>query len=173
MLRRAARPLSLLALAALMTLPAAASARAQTPSQPPARTPADTLAWLAGCWRSATGSAVVEEQWMAPAGGVLLGTGRTVAGGRVRSFEFLRIFAAGDTLVYAATPSGQAYTEFRAKRVGPGEILFENPAHDFPQRVGYRRSGGDSLVAYIEGERGGVPRRMAFPYARVACGGGR
>jgi hypothetical protein len=48
-------------------------------------------------------------------------------------------------------------------------VLFENAAHDFPQRIGYRRLGNDSLVAWIEGTRQGRTRRVEFPYGRVAC----
>jgi hypothetical protein len=151
---------------------AASSVRAQAPASPAAaaRTPADTLAWLTGCWRLTTPQSVTEEQWMSPSGGVMLGVSRTVAGGRVRSFEFLRIFSSGDTLVYAALPSGQKYTEFRARSVSPTEIVFENPSHDFPQRVGYRRTSTDSVVAFIEGERNGQTRRIPFAYVRVKCG---
>ena len=49
--------------------------------------------------------------------------------------------------------------------------MFENAAHDFPQRVGYRVAGGDSLLAWIEGTRDGQVRRIEFPYRRVACPG--
>ena len=49
--------------------------------------------------------------------------------------------------------------------------VVENLAHDFPQRVGYRRLGGDSLIGWIEGTRDGRARRIDFPYARVACAG--
>jgi hypothetical protein len=140
-----------------------------------AQSPLDRLAWLGGCWqRSAGGGAVtIEEQWMAPRGGAMLGVSRTVRNGAVAEYEFLRIFAAGDTLVYDALPSGQTRTEFRAApAAGDGaEVVFANPAHDFPQRVAYRRVGADSIVARIEGTRGGQARTISFPYRRVACPG--
>ena len=41
-------------------------------------------------------------------------------------------------------------------------LLFENPAHDFPQQVGYRREEGDRMVAWIEGTSNGKPRRVEF-----------
>jgi hypothetical protein len=49
-------------------------------------------------------------------------------------------------------------------------VVFENPAHDFPQRVGYQRRGADSLVAWIEGTMQGQARKIEFPYARATCG---
>jgi hypothetical protein len=148
-----------LALVALCSAPAAAQ-----------RSPVDTLAWLAGCWRLAGATTTVDEQWLAPNGGVMLGVSRTVSNGTAREHEFLRIYAAGDTLVYAAIPSRQQPTEFRARSVSPTEVVFENPAHDFPQRIRYRRSGADLLVATIEGDRDGKRHPVVFSYARGACG---
>ena len=99
---------------------------------------------------------------------MLLGFSRTVRRDSVVEYEFVRIFAVGDTLVYEAQPSRQAKTEFRAVPPFTPEVVFTNPTHDFPQRVVYRRSG-DSLVARIEGTRGGQLRVIPFPYARVPC----
>ena len=39
------------------------------------------LGWLAGNWRLERNGRVVDEQWMAPAGGVMLGMSRTVIPG--------------------------------------------------------------------------------------------
>src|SRR5215212_3312748 len=100
--------------------------------------PADSLGWLAGCWQLAGGTRVVDEQWMAPRGGEMLGMSRTVSGGATREYEFLRIYARGDTLIYAARPAGQPPAEFRATKISATEAIFENPQHDFPQTIGYR-----------------------------------
>jgi hypothetical protein len=129
------------------------------------------LQWLAGCWQRKLGSATIEEHWMSPAGGVLLGTSRTTVVGLNRGYEFLRIFSSGDTIVYVASPSGQKTTEFRSTKVSEGEVLFENPTHDFPQKIGYRAVGPDSLHAFIEGPRNGETRRIDYPYARAVCPG--
>ncbi len=43
------------------------------------------------------------------------------------------------------------------------------PEHDFPQRVGYRRNGADSLSVWIEGTSNWKTRRIPFQYARSAC----
>ena len=47
--------------------------------------------------------------------------------------------------------------------------MFEAPEHDFPQRVGYRRAGADSLLAWVEETTNGKLRRIEFPYRRVQC----
>lgn len=99
---------------------------------------------------------------------MLHGFSRTVRGDTVVTFEFVRIYSAGDTLVYEAQPSRQPKAEFRAVAPFGPELVFANPAHDFPQRVIYRRSG-DSLLARIEGTRAGQHRVIPFSYARVPC----
>ena len=99
---------------------------------------------------------------------MLLGFGRTIRRDTIVDYEFVRIFAIGDTLIYEAQPARQQRTEFRALPPFTPELVFANPAHDFPQRVIYRRSG-DSLLARIEGMRGGQLRIVPFLYVRVHC----
>ena len=127
------------------------------------------LAWLAGCWERGGGALIMEEQWMRPRGGAMLGMSRTTRRDTVVEYEHLRIFDRAGKTVYAAMPSGQALTEFETGSIGDTLVTFENAAHDFPQRIIYRRRGADSVIARIEGMRGGQLRGVDFPYRRVAC----
>ena len=160
------RAAALFAITALAVTAAGASAYQSTQ----ARTQAVT--WMAGCWERATPRSVVNEQWMRPSGGLLMGMSRTVrrttAGDSLREFEFLRIFERGGKLVYAAQPQGRPPTEFTEAQLTDSSITFENLAHDFPQRIIYRKRP-DSLVARIEGPRGGQTQGIDFPYGKVAC----
>jgi hypothetical protein len=146
----------------------AALAVAAAVSAPATLAPLD---WLAGCWRRATPRRVVEEAWMAPAGGLMIGMSRTVSAvdGTLVEFEQVRIEAHGDTVVYVAKPSRQPEATFTAITLDDSTVVFEDKAHDFPQRVGYRRVGADSLAAWIEGTVDGKARRVDFPYRKVAC----
>jgi hypothetical protein len=128
-------------------------------------------AWLAGCWELRTARRVVLEMWMPPAGDLMLGASRTVvAGGAAREFEHLRLRARGDTLIYTAIPSAQRETEFRSTSVTSNMMVFENPAHDFPRKIIYRRLAPDSVVARVEGPGpNGTTRGSDFPYRRVSC----
>jgi hypothetical protein len=124
------------------------------------------LSWLAGCWSQVHPDGLIEEQWMKPLGGSMLGMSRTVAGGRTREFEFLRIMMVDGALAYIARPSGQAEAAFPLKTLEDGLVVFENPGHDFPQRVIYRRHAGGSITARIEGTIDGAARGRDFPYTR-------
>jgi hypothetical protein len=112
---------------------------------------------------------VIEEQWMRPRAGLMLGVSRTVAGDSLREYEQVAMLERGGRLVYAAAPARQAPAEFESITVSDTLVIFENRAHDFPQRIIYRRRGADSLVARVEGTHGGRTRGSDFPYRRVAC----
>ncbi len=130
----------------------------------------DRLSWLAGCWAPEASDQGTEEHWMKPAGGTMIGIGRTVKAGKTIEFEFMRIHVAADgKLLFTAIPSGQKEATFTEFRSGESEIGFENLGHDFPQRVIYKRQGATRLLASIEGTRKGVVRTIEFPMHRTSC----
>ena len=128
----------------------------------------DQAAFLAGCWKQDRPNGVVEEQWLAPGGGMMLGMSRTVRDGKARTYEFTRIQETEGRLTFFAMPSGQPAAAFPLKRAAPGELVFENPGHDFPLRVIYKSLGQDGLLGRIEGEIGGQARFVDFPYKRCS-----
>lgn len=126
--------------------------------------------WLAGCWASDSGEPGSGEQWTIPAGGSMLGVNRTVRGGRTTAFEFMRITETEHgELLFIASPSGQETTTFLLLSISDDEVVFENPDHDFPQRVIYRRESPGRLLGRIEGEIGGQERSIEFPMTRTDC----
>jgi hypothetical protein len=127
----------------------------------------EQIAWLAGCWRMNAPGIVIEEVWLAPAGGIALGMSRTVRDGRFPQWEHLRLEIQDGRLAYVATPSGQTETRFRGVAVTDTSFRVEDPEHDFPQFIEYTL-GGDSIVARAGMlEQGG--RRFSLTYGRVQC----
>lgn len=158
-MRRATVPLALFLLAA--------SAAAEPVDGP---VPIERLAWLSGCWQSVGGEPGSGEQWTRPAGDTLLGTSRTVRGGRTVAWEFVRIERLADgRLAYVALPSNQREATFPLREAGERSVVFENPEHDFPQRVLYALGDDGLLHARIEGEVRGQARAVDFPLRRVDC----
>lgn len=141
----------------------------QAQEQKPAAATIEKLGWLAGSWRMERAGRVVEEQWMAPAAGVMLGMSRTVAKGRVVEHEFIQIrVGPGGDLFFIAQPSGQKEATFQHTALADNEVVFENPNHDFPQKITYTRKADGSLLATVEGLRAdGTIRRVEFAYQRV------
>jgi hypothetical protein len=163
--RRAAHARSLAFVLGLLSVRALAA--------PPPRGPAlDGLAFLGGSWATLPGSSRVEEQWLCPAGGTMIGMGRTTdaAGAKTLSFEFLRIEARADGIFYVAQPGGGSATEFRLVRLEEGRAVFENAAHDFPKRITYVAGADGGLTARVEGEPGTDVPAEEFRYRPSSAG---
>ena len=122
------------------------------------------LAWLSGSWETAAGERWTEEVWVAPRGGVMMGLSRSGQGETVREFEYIRLQAGADGVpVYWASPGGGPAVGFRLVESEATSATFENPAHDFPQRIHYRRDG-DRLFATISARDGS--NAMSWTYQR-------
>ena len=129
----------------------------------------ERAAWLQGCWELVSPTRTVEEFWMTAKGGSMIGVSRTIRDGKATEYEMVVLREEGERLAYEAHPSGQTPATFLSTRISGSELVFENPGHDFPQEVGYRREG-DGLVAWIRGTQNGNDRRIEFPYKRARCG---
>ncbi len=129
----------------------------------------DRVGWLTGCWSREKSGRIVEEHWMPPRGGTMLAMGRTTRNGVLAEYEFIFLSERDGRLAYEAHPSGQAPTTFRSAAPTDTMVVFSDPAHDFPQHVGYRRMGPDSLLAWIEASIEGRVRRVDFGYHRAPC----
>ena len=100
----------------------------------------------------------------------MLGLNRIVKDGKTVSFEFLRIVAEEDGWTgLVASPSGQGTARFRMISMSANEVVFENPDHDFPQRITYRLHGDGKLLGRIEGTVNGKERADDFPMTRTTC----
>jgi hypothetical protein len=124
------------------------------------------LSWLSGYWLECAGGRETSETWSDVRAGQLIGVGVVVRGGRVQ-WEFVRIGPSGGGIAFFAQPSGQPAAEFPAVEVGERRVVFENAAHDFPQRVIYSRDG-DRLTGRIEGAVDGQPRSVEWVYTAAA-----
>jgi hypothetical protein len=136
------------------------------PVPPPAIT---KLAWLAGSWRMEKNGRLVDEQWMAPAGGAMLGMDRTVMKGRAMEHEFLQIREGpGGTLFYIAQPTGQKEAAFQLASLTDTVVVFENTEHDFPQKISYALQPDGSMSTVLEGMGpDGQPKRTEYVFQRV------
>jgi len=130
----------------------------------------DDLAWLSGCWAAANQEPGSGEQWMPPAGGTMLGVSRSVHDGKTVAFEFIRIAEQDDgKLVFIASPSGQKAASFSMTGIGDREVIFENPDHDFPQRIIYQLISDQDLLGRIEGTIDGAEKGVDFPMKKIDC----
>jgi hypothetical protein len=125
------------------------------------------LAWIAGAWQSAPGGKrQSEEHWTTAAGATMMGMSRTVAGEKTVEFEYLRIEQRADGIYYVAHPKARCpATDFKLTRATANEAVFENPQHDFPKRIIYRKGADDSLTASVDGGEG--TKAISYSYRRM------
>lgn len=124
------------------------------------------FAFLEGTWAKTTSTSTTEEVWTLNHGWSLRGVGRTLHGTSEVSREIMSIEPRGERFVYVAQVPGQGPVEFALQDRGSEWARFENPEHDFPQRIEYRRSG-KRLRAEISGQLEGRTWREVFEYSRV------
>lgn len=125
------------------------------------------LGWLSGDWVSESQGGWVEEHWTSLRGGTLLGTNRSGKGEKVTAYEFMRIAPNADgTTSFWGSPSGKTPVGFKLVSSGANEAVFENPGHDYPTRIVYRRVG-DTLQGTISGPEGKNP--MSWTFRRPAA----
>ena len=124
-----------------------------------------SLAWLLGTWERTglpegrSGS----EQWQRQ-GVALVGRGASYTQGRLQFEESLRIEQDGAEVYYIAdVPGNPMSVKFRKVEQAEHSVTFENPAHDFPQRITYRREG-TQLTAILSG--GGDSRMFRFEQSK-------
>lgn len=130
------------------------------------------LAFMGGCWEGLRGETLLEERFTPPRGGMMVGTSRYLRNGRVVSWEFSRLVESGGGVVLVPYPSGTpSAAGFRLVERAGSAAVFENPDHDFPTRIAYRRTGGDAnaparLTVTVEGEAG---RGFEYVMRATAC----
>jgi hypothetical protein len=137
----------------------------------------EAFTWMRGCWRTeapreAESGATYTEVWIAPPGPAMFGYAYNEGEGAFRGWEQMRIERADGGAYFVAMPNGDAPVRFRwdglarAGDHGSHVATFENPQHDYPQRVRYERLG-NNLTATISTIDGGNP--MMFAYRRIRC----
>jgi hypothetical protein len=124
------------------------------------------LDWLAGTWERQGDGEVVREVWLAPLDGVMAGVAQTTRPGKPAFVEFMTITAEAEGATFTAVIQGQPPTRFVMTSRKEGTATFENLAHDYPQRVIYRRCGSD-LCARIEGSVAGETKASDWRYRRT------
>ncbi len=125
---------------------------------------AGRLAFMTGCWISADGAN--QEVWSLPRGGVMFGYATTMQGAQLGFFEQSRIDLRQPMAAYTASPDGQRPVIFseatmtptitpNGKPIAATSVTFENPEHDYPQRISYRatKKGLEATISRMDGQR--------------------
>jgi len=173
-------------LAGALVGPASAQAPATPPAVPPGGAasdkPADKptgplapLAWMRGCWEGKVNQRDFREEWLPPAGDMMVGVSQTTLRDKTIDFEYLRLESRPEGVFYVAAPSGKNEAAFRlaGQTTSGGDEVFTfvnaTPGAEYPQRIIYRHATEGWLYATVEGKFKGVDKQVIFPMRRVDC----
>jgi hypothetical protein len=84
--------------------------------------------------------------------------------------EQIRVREIEGDIYYEATVRGQNHDKpvlFRLTECTKDKVVFENNAHDFPQKITYQFTGQDNLTATIQGMMNGKQQKIDFNYSRM------
>lgn len=133
---------------------AIAAATAFLAGAAPDKAQVSALAWMSGSWISQDEDRWTEESWTAPRGGMMLGASSSGRGETVRDWEHMRIASdEAGVISFWGSPKGAPPVAFRLVSLKGAEAVFENPEHDYPTRISYRREG-KMLIATTSGPDG-------------------
>ena len=130
------------------------------------------LSWMLGEWEKAMPNGSFIENWQKETDTSYVGEGTyTSNSGDVLFSEKLRLEQRGDELWYIPTIESQNQGKpvlFKESKLVDNEVVFENPEHDFPQRIIYKRTSDSTLYARVEGMQGGQEAKEEFNFKKKA-----
>jgi hypothetical protein len=127
--------------------------------------------WLEGTWEDSktfgfkTPPQIFVEEWKVYPDS-MSGKGYYIKGSDTTLIELLSLIKTDDQVVYVARPLGQPIIGFPFKGIDQDQYLFENKAHDFPQKIGYHPKSKDSLDIYLEGISNGMNRKIKYTFVK-------
>ena len=125
------------------------------------------LTWLVGTWKNETSRGDIFESWQMVDDSLLNGVVYRVSNLDTTLLENLSIQNIKDDLFYIpVVEHNKGAVYFKLIDHDTSKFVFENPEHDYPQRIIYFRIDSDSLHARIEGEDNGNFRAVDFYFQR-------
>jgi hypothetical protein len=124
--------------------------------------------WLVGKWVGKYDSVPIFEQWKPREGKVMMGRGGVLSGKDTVFSEKISIEQRGYELYYIAIVGhNREPAEFKFTGYKNDTAVFENPLHDFPQRVLYYKKSDGTVYASVDGKYKGKYVKEEFDYKKA------
>jgi hypothetical protein len=120
------------------------------------------MEWVIGDWENLSKDGDLYESWSKTDDSTFAGKSFMIVNKDTVYSEKISLELRNNDLNYVAIVSDQPPVSFKFTALDKDEMIFENKAHDFPQRVVYKELQTDSLYARIEGSENGKPRQEEF-----------
>ncbi|MTH14124.1 DUF6265 family protein [Flavobacterium sp. LC2016-01] len=114
--------------------------------------------WLIGNWENKSPDGVLTENWQKLNDSTFSAASYFIKGKDTLHFESIVLAQLGETLTYKATVKGQnddKPVSFPSTSETNQKLVFENPKHDYPQKITYTKGANNTLTAEISGNLNG------------------
>ncbi|MBZ0242514.1 MAG: DUF6265 family protein [Bacteroidales bacterium] len=115
--------------------------------------PTETIYKLVDDWKTTKGP-LMYESWEIDADSILLGSAFSVNGSDTLMIEKMQLIRQGDSLVYKVNVGSQKTVSFGLVKATKNSWIFENKAHDYPNRIIYKMINDSILHARTENSAG-------------------
>jgi hypothetical protein len=130
----------------------------------------EKMSWLVGEWENKMPEGVLTETWTKSNDSTFIGKTLFINEKDTLHSEEIILIQKGETLLYIPTVKGQnddKPVEFKmTESKTENEFAFENPAHDYPQKIVYKKVSDTKLVATISGKQQGKPSSESYPMTK-------
>lgn len=121
--------------------------------------------WLLGKWEYKTPEGNLSETWKKVDDSTYNGQSYFIKAKDTIHFETITLQQKGEELTYTAIIKGQNNDKpvpFKLTQSTEKEMVFENPKHDYPQKITYKNVSKDNLIAIISGIQSGKPAKEQY-----------
>ena len=142
------------------------SASCVTESRKPEKAGLNKLDWFIGSWTGVTSESIFTETWQKVNDTLFTGQSYFIKGSDTLSSETISLQQHDTSVFYVPLVEGQNDNKpifFKLTYSDGTNAVFENPEHDFPQKIVYQLKENDSLIATISGNNNGKIRSIRFP----------
>ena len=129
-----------------------------------------SASWLLGNWENKSADGNLTENWKKVNDSTFQAQSYFIKEKDTLHFESITLQQRGENLTYTATVKGQNNDKpvaFNLTTSAEKQIVFENPKHDYPQKISYTQITPDSLVAKISGIQQGKPSSEQFSMKKI------
>lgn len=129
-----------------------------------------TAHWLIGKWETRSADGTFTETWKKANDSTYNGQSFFLKGKDTIHYETIVLQQIEEQLSYNTNIRGQNQDKpvaFVLTETKENQLVFENPKHDYPQKISYTKVSKDSLVAEISGIQLGQPSSEKYIMIKV------
>ncbi|MFV8392631.1 DUF6265 family protein [Flavobacterium sp. LB2P6] len=126
--------------------------------------------WLLGNWENKSADGNLSETWKKVNDSTFQAESYFIKEKDTLHFETITLQQKGEELTYNAAVKGQnndKLVSFKLTTATDKQLVFENPKHDYPQKISYTQITPENLAAKITGIQQGKPSSEQFSMKKI------